>query len=261
MKKTILLALMAVISLALFSTYLYAQDVAPKVAGEDVALKVAGIEGKVSVKISPSTEWADAVVGQALNAQDAVKTNDNSQARLEFSDKSSVAMKPNTEISIEELVWTESARRAGLNMRVGELKAMIRSANGPSDFKVKTPTAICGARGTIFYVLTTESETRVFVTDGSVDFTNPESGNTYVIIQNMVSISDISGTVTEPRELTGAEKDQALAGWSGVVAEGYTEPPSEATAVNDQTPNGLDAIQENPAQENKGQQEQEASPI
>lgn len=254
MKTTKLLLLAISLLLAFFTTTSFAQD---------SALKVAGFEGKVMVKIAPSTEWVDAVVDQALNPKDAVKTGENAQAMLQFSDKSSIALKPNTEIIVEELVWNDTARKAGLNVPIGELRTIIKKVNTPSDFKIKTPTAICGARGTVFYLIVTAAETKVFVTEGAVDFTNPVNGNTYVVIQNMSSISGADGALTEPRELTGAEKDQALAGWSGVIAETYTEPPAGDNSGNNNTTNP-DAIQgtpENPAQENSGQQESPSSPI
>lgn len=231
---------------------------------QDSALRVAGFEGNVQVKISSSAEWIDATVGQALNPSDSIKTGENGQAMLQFSDKSTVALKPNTEIIVEELAWTETARKAGLNMPIGELRVVIKKMNAPSDFKVRTPTAICGARGTVFYVMTTGTETRVFVTEGAIDFTNPASNNTYVVIENMSAISELNGTVTEPRELTGEEREQALAGWSGVITEPYVEPPSDNDPAGDgaaDNGSGSSATLENPAADNKGQQEGPVSPI
>jgi len=260
--KTLLCALS--IFLVFFAATSFAQDSAPKDAEPiTAALVVAGFEGMVQVKIAPSTEWADATVGQALNPDDAIKTGENGQAMLQFSDKSSVALKTNTEMLVEELVWNDTVRKAGLNMPAGELRAIIKKVSSPSDFKVRTPTAICGARGTIFYIMTTGTETRVFVTDGSVDFTNPASGDTYVVVENMSSISALSGTVSEPVELTGAEKDQALAGWSGVIGEPYTEPQGgDDQGGNDNDDfNTQGGTPENPAMDNKGQQDSPASPI
>lgn len=234
---------------------------------QDSALKIAGFEGTVQVKMAASAEWMGAAVDQPLNAGDSVRTGPDGQTMLQFSDKSTVALKPNTEITVEELVWNENARKANINMPTGEMRAILKKLDQPSDFKVKTPTAICGARGTVFYILVTPTETRVFVTEGAVDFTNPTTNNTYVVVQNMTAISEISGSLTEPRELTGAEKDAALAGWSGVIAETYTEPPAGGPPEGGDNPPGgddtgdLGGTPENPAQENKGQQEQDASPI
>jgi hypothetical protein len=259
MKTKIISALAVGLLFVFFAGISFAQDaVAP-----DVELKVAGFEGKVQVKTSPSTEWADATVGQALNPKDSIKTGDDGQTMLQFSDKSTVAMKPNTEITVEDLVWSDASRKASLNMSIGDIRVMLKKVSGPSDFKVKTPTAICGARGTIFYVMVTATQTRVFVTESSVDFTIPASGNTYVVIENMAAISGVDGTVTEPRELTGAERDEALAGWSGVIGETYTEPPAGGDDAGGDAggDDGLNSTPENPAVENKGQQESDASPI
>lgn len=254
MKTAKFVALFVAMTVMLFAATSFAQE---------SALKIAGFEGKVQVKPGSSVEWVDAVVDQALNPSDSIKTGGDGQAMLQFSDKSTVAVKPNTEVIIEELVWNDTARKAGLNVPVGELRAIIKKMDTPSDFKVKTPTAICGARGTVFYILVTATETRVFVTEGAIDFTNPASGNTYVVVQNMTAISELSGSVSEPRELTGDEKAQALAGWSGVIGETYTEPPAGDPPAGD-GPGGSDPLgstPENPAQENKGQQENEASPV
>lgn len=246
-----------------------ADDAALKTAGDEAAMKtpadaaalvISGIEGTVLVQVAPSTEWTNAAVGQAIKQQDVIKTGDDGQALLVFSDKSSIALKPKTEVSVDELVWTEVAKKAGLSMSAGALRAIVKKIDTPSDFKVKTPTAICGARGTVFYLVVTPSETRVFVTDGAVDFSNVDGGNSYVVVQNMAAIAAISGTVTEPRELTGAERDEALAGWSGIIAETYTEVPPENRQEPDITENSA-VIPENPAQENKGQDNNPVSPI
>jgi hypothetical protein len=246
MKTTRLFVAIIGAALLLFAATAYA---------EDSAVTLAGFEGKVLVKIAPSADWTDAAIDQKLKAKDAIKTGDDGKALLEFSDKSSVALKKNTEVTIEELSWTDAARKADLNVPSGELRAIINKVGGPSQFRVKTPTAICGARGTVFYVMVTAGETRVFVTDGAVDFSNANGENTYVVVENMQAISDATG-VSEPTELTGAEREQALAGWDGVIAEPYTEPGGDEGG-NDQGDNNnfqSDETAERPA-------EQPASPI
>ena len=215
MKTARLSAVILGILVMLFATTLFAAD---------SVITLAGLEGKVVVKIAPSTKWVDAAVDQKLKAKDAIKTGDDGKALLEFSDKSSVALKKNTEIMVKDLVWTAAARKAELNMSMGDIRAVINKAGVASQFKIITPKAICFARGTVFYVMVTGNETRVFVTEGAVDFSNAAGGNTYVVVQNMTAISDMSGTVSQPIELTGAEKEQALAGWDGAITEPYSAP-------------------------------------
>ena len=113
-------------------------------------VKIAAVEGKALVRINPSTEWLEAKAGQLLNKKDAIKTQQDGRAFLEFPDKTSMTLKANTEIAIDELVWSDTARKVGINMSIGELKTMIQKVDKPSEFKIKTPTAICGAQGQSF---------------------------------------------------------------------------------------------------------------
>ncbi|MCM8761230.1 MAG: FecR family protein [Candidatus Omnitrophica bacterium] len=212
------------------------------------ALKIAAASGKVMVMISPAAEWSDAQQGQVLSKKDGIKTAEDGVARLEFPDTSSVTLKENTEVSVEELVWEEAAKTVGINMTAGQLKVLIKT---PSDFKVKTPAAICGARGTVFYIFIEGADTRVYVDEGSVDFTSTISGDSYVVIQGMESIASVTGEMSQPRKLTGDEKAAVLAGWeTGPIAELYTEPEvSNQDNLGDMSQQEM--TQENPAQENK----------
>jgi len=193
-------------------------------AAESV-LKVAERSGKVLVKVSPSAEWVEATVGQALNPQDSVKTGERSNAILAFQDKSSVSLKPMTEITVEELVWNNRIKKSTINMNEGELRVIIKKLDTPSEFKVRTPTAICGARGTIFYVAATPAETMVYVSEGMVELTNAISGESSNVVEGMTATSNANGSISEPQESSAGEKAAATSGYdTGLVAEPYTEP-------------------------------------
>lgn len=217
---------------------------------DDNAFKIAGMSGKVLVKISPSTEWTAASVGQTLKQQDYVKTEADGKVVLELSDKSSVSLKRNTEIMIEELAWDSTARKAGINMTSGQLKTIIKKVNTPSDFKVKTPTAICGARGTIFYVIIYENGTGVYVEEGLVDFLNTISGESYSVYKGMTSDSRQDGTTTAPREISKEEVSKIVSEYDvQLVAEPYSEPAGNNTpgdVLADEF-NAPDVTPENPA--------------
>lgn len=189
-------------------------------------VKIMGVEGTVLVKISPSAEWAPAQIGQALQQNDSIKTDENSWVTLEFVDTSSISLKKKAELTISELSWEKDlARKVRVDMNSGELRAIIKKFNGTSEFKVKTPTGTCGARGTIFYIVISPADlsTRVFVDEGTVVFSNI-AGQQFEIPQGMSSITSSDGTVSVPVELTPEQADQIrAAGWD-VVAEPYTPP-------------------------------------
>jgi len=211
---------------------------------QDSSLNVTEITGKVLVKIYPSTEWIEAKAGQVIKQKDAVKTDLGGKALLEFSDKSSIMLKPKTEITVSELVWDNATRKADINMTSGELKTVLTKVSTPSDFKVRTPTAICGARGTVFYVVVFADGTGVYVEQGLVEFLNTISGQSYTVYEGMNSNTHSDGSITEPQPLTKEEVDKVIADYDmKPVAEPYTEPGGEG-GTNLNPP---DVIQENPA--------------
>lgn len=201
---------------------------------DDTILKVATITGKVLVKIAPSAEWTAASVGQTLNPKDAIKTEAGAKTTLEFPNKSAFSLKPNSELTIDELIWNNVVKKVGVNLSSGELRTMIKKMDTPSDFKVKTPTAICGARGTTFYVIVFTDGTGVYVEDGLVDFLSTISGETYTVYKGMNSEVHADGSVTPPRELTKAEVAAIIADYDvEPVAEPYTEPEGAKKDVDD----------------------------
>ncbi|MFA5146602.1 MAG: FecR family protein [Candidatus Omnitrophota bacterium] len=191
-------------------------------------LTVAEITGKVLVKIQPSAEWAPAAKGQVLNGQDAIKTEADGGALLELPDKSSVTLKANSELAVEAILWEDASKKVGLNLPDGELRAILNKLGPDSEFTVKTPTAICGARGTIFYLLSRGLKTRVFVEDGLIEFINTKSGEKKDVGEGNYSDANDDGTITEPGAPSEGDKKEMTSGWdTGLVAEPYSEPAGD----------------------------------
>lgn len=199
-------------------------------------------KGKIFVKIYPSSEWSEAKAGITLNEKDAVKTDSSSRLVLEFPNKSSVSVLPGTEIAIDKLIWNDKDKKVALNVAKGELRTIIEKTDGPSEFKIKTPTVTCDAAGTIFYVSVTASGTSVYVSEGSVIFTNPFNGETYTVTAGMMITLNSDGSTSGPAPAS----DTDVTGWtehySDAIAEPYTPPEGDAPDVN---PPGV--TEENPA--------------
>ncbi len=205
-----------------FTACLYAE-------GEALAIKA--LTGRVLIKPAGAAEWSEATAGQIVNEKDSLKTEADSNVLLEFSDKSTVALRPGTEITIEDLKLGEAASKVNINMPIGDLRAILQKMSPDSEFNVKTPMAISGARGTTFYVNATPTSTSVYVTDGAINFYDSVTGETYTITVGMIMTVNADGTIDGPRPATEAEKQAAITTWDvGVLAEPYTEaPPSENT--------------------------------
>lgn len=211
---------------------------------EESALTMSSVSGKVFVKTPTSGTWVEAVPGQVIRKGDSIKTapcdahSANQEnivngkrvvcpvcglARLDFADKSSITLKPNSEITFDELMIDKGAKKVGVNLTSGQLRTIIQKVDKPSDFTVKTPTAICGAMGTVFYVKADGSGTSIYVSEGIVKFTNPVTGEVYTITQGMMMTINSDGTVFGPQSVS----DPDLQGWiecwdAAPVAEPFT---------------------------------------
>jgi hypothetical protein len=214
----------------------YAADEAVVVSeGADVFCTVTTCKldgGKVYAKIGPSSDWQEINQGQALKTGDSIKTDGSSSFILEFPGGSTVSVRPNTEMTIDEMMWDAAVRKVNLTMGSGELRTIINKVNTPSEFKIKTPTAICGARGTVFYVKATPTSTSIYVGEGSVDIVNPVTGEVYTVVAGMVIMINADGSTPGPVVAT----DTDVTGWTGFYTDLVAEPYTPVLGTNANAP-------------------------
>jgi hypothetical protein len=227
-------------------------------SAEETAMKVVAKNGKVSVKVYPSDKWTELAIGQVVHAKDMISTEacdihakekaskyTDAGGRLcavcgavtlELPDKSTVAIKPDTRIAIEDLKFDDASRKLKVNMTKGELRMIITKMKAQSDFSVKTPNAVYGATGTMFYVKVTPTGTSVYVSEGSITVLNPVDGKTYTVTAGYMLTFNADGTVTGPVTAT----DTDVSGWTACYAEPTAEPYTPAAlarAANVEPPN------------------------
>lgn len=201
---------------------------------EDSALKVAGKAGKVLVRAAGTAEFVDAGVGQPLNPKDLIKTGSDGKALLAFPNGSSFTLKPDTEISIEELIWNDAAKKVGVKMTTGRMRTLINKLDTPSEFKVTTPSAVCGARGTLWYTdVSPVGATVVLATEDSISFSNTDGSASYEVAEGYTSSADENGNVAypvlaSPDFVSNMTKEYDI----GMVAEPYEGPTGDEGAEN-----------------------------
>jgi len=147
---------LAVILLAM-SSFLFAE----------VTAVVKEVNGKVEIKSSGGS-WKRASAGMKISKGDYISTGFNSQAVLLLGD-SQVIVKQLTRMELEKLVEKEGTVSTSLNLRVGRVRAEVKSAKGlKQNFILKSPISTAAVRGTVF-----EYDGRnLTVYRGSVAFTN-----------------------------------------------------------------------------------------
>ncbi len=113
-------------------------------------------------------------LGRRLYAGDSVLTGQGGRVLLEFTDRSLLALSPDTEVPLDDYkVGSRSGGLKGLlSLLGGILRMSIVQSTRAEDFSIRTETAIASARSTDWIVEAQPSETTVFVLSGVVTVAN-----------------------------------------------------------------------------------------
>lgn len=131
----------------------FAGLVSEAVAAEATGLVVAS-RGTV-IATAPDGESRELKQGDEIFVTDEILTAPKSFAVLQFLDGAKVTVKPDSEIVIEDYVYNGNAGdKATLNLVSGGLRVITgaMAKNNPENYKVKTPVALMGVRGTEFAI-------------------------------------------------------------------------------------------------------------
>lgn len=111
---------------------------------------VAGINGQPSV--TRAGKAAPLKRGDPVSVGDHIITDAASKVKVLLADDSVLAIGPRSDVTIDELALGPAQRTGRLQVLVGRFKLAIAAwLNGPSDYEVRTPTAVAGVRGTVLW--------------------------------------------------------------------------------------------------------------
>lgn len=128
-----------------------------------------GREGDVTIRRVKDTRWAPAKFKMEVLKGDQIKTAVESRCEVKLNDGSIIRLGENSMFDFAESNLTKYGRQVDASLKRGRIWANVtRSAGASSKFEVKSPTAVCAIRGTI-YRMEADSTTRVAVYDGKVD--------------------------------------------------------------------------------------------
>ena len=113
------------------------------VTDEAVILDLAG---DVKTKLGVSGSWIDAQVGMVLHSAGEIKTGPGSWAEIGFEmgigNENVIRIKENSAVQIAQI------KPVSLSLMSGQIRSLVQNLPAGSTFEIKTPTAVCGARGT-----------------------------------------------------------------------------------------------------------------
>lgn len=204
MRKFWLASGMAVLTIILSVFPVFSED-------KDVC-KFIKVNGEVLVTRSGVFEATQATVGMELMEGDVIDARDG-KAILKFDNGNEVTVKNQTHFEIKEMKKEGGKTSTALNAWKGSLKANMGKLSNGSSFKVSTPTAVCGVRGTEFALIISDGKTDCLVLRGEVAFGNLDGSLEIKVRENEIGSCNNEGKVENPRQMEKDEKDKAEKGW------------------------------------------------
>ena len=109
--------------------------------------KITALEGNVD--ITAGSKARDAKLGEAVNAGDILRAKSKSKAEVTFLDGNIVRLAENTRIRITD--YQSGAKKTSiLDLFRGKVQNIVTGLAKDARYEVRTPTAVCGVRGTNF---------------------------------------------------------------------------------------------------------------
>jgi len=128
-----------------------------------------GKEGDVTIRRVNGKNWIAAKFKMDVLKGDQIRTAAESRCEVKLNEGSIIRIGENSTFDFAESNLSKYARQVDANLKRGKIWANVtKSARAGSKFEVKSPTAVCAIRGTI-YRMEADSTTRVAVYDGQVD--------------------------------------------------------------------------------------------
>ncbi len=119
----------------------------------------------VTLMRAGQSSWQNVKLYSAICNGDQIKTNKQSRCETKLNDKSIIRIGENTTFAFHENQLNKNIRA---EIKSGRIWAYVKRLRIRSNFQVRTPTAVCAVRGTI-YRIDADSSTRILVYQGSVD--------------------------------------------------------------------------------------------
>ncbi|MFP4476350.1 MAG: FecR domain-containing protein [Desulfatibacillaceae bacterium] len=183
--------------------------------------RVTKIEGRATIE--RDQRLSDARVGVRLYQKDIVRTGPGGRLRIRLADNSIVSVDQNSHLDLAEYEFEpkKKTRKAFFSMLTGKIRVFANSLAGykKRSFDVRTPTAICGVRGTVFMVwVQSDTITVVACYDSQVQVQNVMDPSQYLLLSEGLKTQIMAGQAPEqPVLMTEEELEEFRQGEFSVI--------------------------------------------
>ena len=143
------------------------------------------VQGRVSVIKKGTFRGISYKKVKGIEVGDVVRTKRRSFADILFIDKSRVLLKESSRLIVEKFI-----PKKDVSLKSPYGKVIYKIAKAPKGtYKIKTPTALIGVKGTVLATIVTEDFSMIIVKEGTVEVVNPEFPKNKVILKsNMATV-------------------------------------------------------------------------
>ena len=132
-----------------------------------------GVEGQILQTHEGQKNATDIKLASPVFMNDHIKTKPESKATFTFDDKSSLTLGANASVNIKKHIYDpeKDLRQTVVNVALGTVRFVVTKGKSKgAAFKVVTPTAVAGVRGTEFVVTVEPNGKTTFINiEGSID--------------------------------------------------------------------------------------------
>jgi hypothetical protein len=243
--------------------------------GEPVG-KVLVVQGDVVI-IHANEQWGYmAAKDLPLYKNDTVVTQLQGRIRLMLNDGSLLTLASMTKLVINRSVFEpkKKSRSSFIQLGIGKVRFWVRKLLGynPSEFKVKTPTAVAGVRGSDFVIRVTPTRTEVTALERTeLEVVSAAAPSAYptLVVDFERTVIEAGATPSEvdkvsPEEIEQIKREVPIAS-AGIESEDNITSSADATetsaAGEDGEENEQEAVdaEQNAGAESEGQQEESLS--
>ncbi len=158
--------------------------------------------GPVEMRPAPNAPWRAVHEGETVTAGAEVRTHADSMALLRFPDGSRVQLSRATIFGVDKT----NREQTSFSLKLGDIRAAFAGLFS-SRITIRTPTAVCAVRGTVFELGATPENTKVNMAEGVLEVKDNQGQKAVVTSEESMTIGQ-SGM--EPPHLVPLDDERAL---------------------------------------------------
>jgi len=188
---------------------------------------IVSLSGTVRLYKKGAQDWREPKLNEVVSEGDKLQTEEEARVKIVLSNGNTIALQPYTEMIFDTLRYDSASGNYENTLAVtkGRLSAVVERTTKQLTFQVKTPTSVCGVRGTFVEVAVTPPAP---VASAGVQAAAAAQPTTQVFFEG--GSGYVTGILTGQTQEIGAGQNATVDNL-GHVSEAVVTPPEQRTVI------------------------------